>query len=76
MIARLEDPDLVRARQNALRIAFKNYIDGLIPLNRYILFKHLHSAHLVPGVVTLVALFLLSFAIGYFTGFNPKKSEA
>lgn len=70
----LEKPDPSRAFKSALTIAFSYIIGGLIPLFPYIMISNSHTALLISGAGTLLALFCFGMAKGFFTGTSLIKS--
>jgi VIT1/CCC1 family predicted Fe2+/Mn2+ transporter len=70
----LEAPDPGRALRSALTIAGAYIAGGMIPLAPYMLIPTAHSALLSSIVVTLLALFVLGFVKGRYTGMPPLPS--
>jgi VIT1/CCC1 family predicted Fe2+/Mn2+ transporter len=70
----LEKPDPKRALLSALTIAGAYIVGGLIPLERYILLPKASTALVASGAITLLALAMVGYVKGHFTGAPPLRS--
>ncbi len=64
----LEEPEVHRARQSAITIAFSYIVGGLVPLLPYMLMDNNARALAASVVITLVALAIFGAVKGRFTG--------